>query len=271
MRQLLILVGMYLALCLAACQTAPSATPDPFAGVVEAKLLATVGLTATPDEAERQSTAAAIAQQPEDIIRSTPVPSPTSYIGVFLGEIGDSVAPQPALDSAVFVTAAPLTAATVTAQSCTIVPDVRFGTSWQAEAAVTTALGCAGEPAVSFEGTTQNFENGFMAFIPGGEIWAIAPEVPSGRYWYSAQTPPPPSEEIVAPEGLRVPTLGFGAVWASLPGVRQALGFARTDESAASIIVQRFIGGTLMFDASAGQTFALLGNNQVQGTVYGPY
>jgi len=270
MRRQRIPVGILLALCLGACQTTPSATPDPFAGVVEAKLLATVGLTATPGEAARQATEAAIAQQP-DIIRATPVPSPTSYIGVFLGEIGDSVAPQPALDSAVFVTAAPLTAATVTAQSCTIVPDVRFGTTWQVETAVTTALGCAGEPAVSFEGTTQVFENGFMVFIPGGEIWAIAPQVPSGRYWYAAQTPPPPAEDIVAPEGLRVPTLGFGAVWASLPGVRQALGFARTDESAASVIVQRFIGGTLMFDASAGQTFALLSNNQVQGTVYGPY
>lgn len=270
MRRQLSTVGILLALCLGACQTAPSATPDPFAGVVEAKLLATVGLTATPGEAERQATAAAVAQQP-DIIRSTPVPSPTPYIGVFLGEIGDSVAPQPALDSAIFITAAPLTAATVTAESCVNVPDVRFGTAWQAEPAITSALGCAGEPAVSFDGTTQIFENGFMVFIPGGEIWAIAPEVPSGRYWYTAETPPPPPEDIIAPEGLRVPTLGFGAVWASLPGLRQALGFARTDESAASIVVQRFIGGTLMFDASAGQTFALLGNNQTQGAVYGPY
>ena len=263
-------IGILLALLLNACQTSPSATPDPFAGIVEAKLLATVEVTSTPDETEREATAAAVALQPNPA-RATLVPSPTPYVGVFLGEIGDSVAPQPPLDSVVFVTSVPLTAATVTAQSCTIIPDERFGTNWQVETAVTTALGCAGEPAATFEGTTQLFENGFMVFIPGGEIWALAPGVPSGRYWYSAQIPPPAPEDIVAPEGLRVPTLGFGAVWASLPGVRQALGFARTEENSASTIIQRFIGGTLMLDASTGQTFALLGNNQVQGAVYGSY
>ncbi|MCA9909574.1 MAG: hypothetical protein KC519_13045 [Anaerolineae bacterium] len=270
MNRRLAALGVLVMMIFAACQTAPIATPDPFAGVVEAKLLATVAISPTPDESERQATAAAIALLPTQV-RATLIPSQTPYIGVFLGELDDSAAPQPAPDSVILVTPVPLTAATVTAQSCAIPPDDRFGTNWRAETAVTAALGCAGEPAATFQGTIQLFENGFMVFIPGGEIWAFAQGVPSGRYWYSAQTPPPAPEDIVAPEGLRVPTLGFGAVWASLPGLRQALGFARTEESSANIIIQRFIGGLLIFDESAGQTFALLGNNQPQGSVYGPY
>ncbi len=109
-----------------------------------------------------------------------------------------------------------------------------------------------------------------MLFIPGGEIWAIAPALPAGRYWYVPLAPPPQAESISAPEGLRVPVLGFGAVWSSIPGVRDALGFARTDESAASVLVQRFLGGALIQDVSVGQTFALLGSG-ASGAAYGPY
>jgi hypothetical protein len=111
-----------------------------------------------------------------------------------------------------------------------------------------------------------------MYFSPTGEIWAIAPGgAQGGRYWYVVNpTAAAPAPDAVPPEGLRLPTLGFGAVWAGVPGVGDALGFARTDETAAALLVQAFEGGALLFDRSAGQVFALVGG-QGSGTVYGPY
>jgi hypothetical protein len=99
-----------------------------------------------------------------------------------------------------------------------------------------------------------------------GEIWAIAPGT-SGRFWFVANAPPAEETPITAPEGLRVPTLGFGNVWRGVNGVREALGFARTDEQPASFTLQRFQGGTLLKDGSSGQVFALAGD----GVAYGPY
>ncbi len=141
-----------------ACQSAPPTPVDPFAGVVEAKLLATVFMSPTPDEIQRQATQAAVALVPT-LPRATSVPTPTPYIGVFLGEIAD-VGAQPDFRAVSFATPLPLTGATATAASCVTLPDERFGVRWQSEPAVVTTLGCPGEPAAALQGTTQIFERG---------------------------------------------------------------------------------------------------------------
>ena len=51
--------------------------------------------------------------------------------------------------------------------------------------------------------------------------------------------------------------------------MRQTLGFARTDEQSASLAIQRFDGGALIRDETAGQTFLLVGRES--GSAYGPY
>jgi hypothetical protein len=257
-------------LLLAGCQPAPTAAPDPYAGVVEIKLLATVPLSPTPGDDARQATQAALVAQPT-AARATSIPTPTPYVGIFLGETGGALAPGPELQPARLATSEPLTAATITAQSCTIAADARFGQRWQTQTALTNALGCAGEPPSSYNnGSYQIFENGLMLFIPSGDIWAIAPGSPTGTFWYVTEAPPAQPEGITPPEGLRIPTLGFGAVWAAVPGVRQALGFARTDETTTGILVQRFIGGELIQDSASGQTFGLVGSGAT-GVVYGPF
>jgi len=78
---------------------------------------------------------------------------------------------------------------------------------------------------------------------------------------------------VDAPPGLRMPISGFGAVWKAVDGVRQALGFAITEELSVSLRLQRFEGGALLLDGSAGQTFALVGLPSLngEGTVYGPF
>jgi hypothetical protein len=83
----------------------------------------------------------------------------------------------------------------------------------------------------------------------------------------------PPEQPIgeTPPEGLRLPVSGFGATWIGIPGVRQALGFGRTEEAGTPILVQRFLGGLLIQDMSTEQTFALLGVSAATGVVYGPF
>jgi hypothetical protein len=198
------------------------------------------------------------------------VPSPTPYIGVFMGDAAGSeevaVFDQdrflPPAD-ALFATPLPLSV-------CQYMPDARFGAAWQGVSVVASTLNCAGEDAAAYDGAAQVFEGGVMIFIPSGEIWAIAPGTPSGRYWYAPQAPAGDTAGISAPDGLRVPAFGFGGMWVGTDGVRQALGFARTDEQGATIIVQRFIGGTLIHDVDTAQTFAIL-DNAASGAAYGPF
>lgn len=261
-------VLLYL-LFLTGCVAAPTSTPDPLGGVAEIKLLATVFLSPTPADSERQATQAAVALLPTPII-ATAIPSPTPYIGIFLGESGNTGAAQPVFDGARFVTPELVNVAATPAVSCEFAPDTRFGGAWSNEPVVAAALGCAGETAARYDGSAQLFERGVMLFIPSGELWAIAPGVPTGRYWYVPQAPPTVASSVSAPEGLRVPQLGFGAFWEGVAGVRDALGFARSEETGTSLIVQRFTGGTLIFDESVGQTFAILGSGG-GGTAYGPY
>lgn len=262
-------VWMALMLCialLAACESAPTPPPDPFAGVPEVKLLATIAPSATLD-ASAIEIAQASAAQPT--LQPTLPPTPTPYIGIFLG--GGAGENLPIFDVARFTTPTPLPPTREPLTVCEFTPDERYGTGWASSASVVAALGCPGETAASYEGALQLFERGVMIYIPSGEIWSIAQGVPSGRYWYVASAPPAQPIDQTPPEGLRLPMRGFGAVWAGVTGVRQALGFARTDEARTPILVQRFLGGLLIQDIATEQTFALLGVSAATGTAYGPF
>jgi hypothetical protein len=253
---------------LAACGSGGAPTLESGYPEELSKRLATVYVSPTPGDADRRATQ--IASRPTiTLIPPTVVASPTVYIGVFLGESSGEDVPiiDPARYQGTLISDLP----TLAAPTCLIPTDPIFGTTWAANTTVADALGCAGEPVTSYVGTMQVFERGAMYFIPSGEIWMIAPGgTEGGRYWYVPQAPPDQGWEVPPPEGLRMPTLGFGAVWKAIDGVRQTLGFARTDEQAASISVQRFDGGALFLDSSAGQVFALVGD-QSGGTTYGPF
>jgi hypothetical protein len=252
-------------LFIAACQpTTPTTSGDPFAGVPNVKLLATVVAPPTPDAITQSSSAPA-----PTLLPPTPAFTATPYIGIFLG--GGASEQQQIFDAARFTTPTAVLATLEPITVCEFTPDERYGTGWATSNVVVTTLGCPGETAASYEGALQLFERGVMIFIPSGEIWSIAQGVPSGRYWYVATAPPEQPINETPPEGLRLPGQGFGAVWMGVTGVRQALGFARTDEEVTPILVQRFIGGVLIQDMSTEQTFALLGATAATGAVYGPF
>ncbi len=263
-----------LSLLLAACSFAPANTQPPTldAAALAAlpKQLATAELSPTPDESERAATQAARRLTEPPPPTATIPPTPTVYVGVFVSD-GGGLGNAPVVDLSRYE--GTLTASTgfvpAPTPACLIPVDPAFGDRWRGDPALENALGCPTEPPAAYIGTTQLFERGVMYYVPTGEIYTIAFAPTGGRFWYVPQAPPDQGWIVPAPDGLRVPRFGFGAVWKALDGVRSSVGFARLEEAAASLTVQRFDRGALIRDVSSGQVFALIGSGS--GDAYGPF
>ncbi|MFQ3566224.1 MAG: hypothetical protein SNJ59_04435 [Aggregatilineales bacterium] len=255
-------------LLLAACAPAAAPANEPIETVFIVRRLATAYVSPTPGEEDRRLTQ--IASRPTATIAPLVIQAtPTVYIGVFLGASSSIDAGLPVIDPARYEGTLAPPVPTLELPACPFAPDPVFGTTWASDPAIPRALGCAGEPVTPYIGSIQFFERGIMYWLPTGEIFAIAPAAGGGRFWYVAQAPPEQTWTVPVPEGLRMPTMGFGAVWQAVPGVREALGFARGNEQAVSLSFQRFDGGSLLADTSAGQVFAFAGRSD--GIVYGPF
>lgn len=271
------LLTFLLFLLLASCTSAATSTETPLPAVPLVRRLATVDVPPT----QAANGAIESAALPTAPATSASLPTPTVYVGVFIG-VSEEDAAIPNVDAALYQGTLGVPGAVTTPTptpaggACLAAPDLVFGTTWANSPTIVAALGCAGEIVTPYIGSSQVFERGVMYFIPTGEIWAIAPGgAGGGQYWHVPQAPPDQGWTVPAPEGLRVPTLGFGAMWRAVDGVRQTLGFARIEENAASLAVQRFTGGALLRDSTAGQVFVLIGGaaggGTDSGTVYGPY
>jgi hypothetical protein len=231
--------------------------------------LATVGPTATLSESDFLATQAAQppTRTPPSLINTA---TPTPYIGVFLGEEDfDPLAAAGDISPQEFLTlpteAQPQTIPLI----CGFEQDPQFGTEWQDFFNLHQEMACPIQEVSSFEGRVQFFENGVMYFNPfTNDVWAIAPGEPGdpGEYW-STGLVQEVSPSVIAPEGLRVPQGAFGAIWATIPQVREALGFAITEPQSNDLMTQRFVGGTLLLDVVAGQVFVLT----VDGDAFGPF
>lgn len=255
-----------LLLFLAACQPGAPSASAPTESVLEVKQLATVYISPTPGEVELQATRRAFTATPSPLA-AAPTPTATAYVGVFLGEVQADEGPALGLE----LLHVPPTPDRVATQlpTCQTLPDTVFGSGWSADTAVTGALGCPVQDTAQFRGVTQVFERGVMYWRGDtGEIWAIASSGPAaGRFWHVPQAAEAMNEDIQPPGGLRVPVRGFGGVWRNTPDVRDALGFARTDEQELAMQSQRFDRGQLFLDGSAGLVFALI----MDGSAYGPF
>lgn len=247
---------------LTACQTTSPPTQE--APVVAIKQLVTVEIPSTLSPSERLATRAANASPTPP--PPTPTPTETPYVGVFLGEA------LPEAGGAPVVALLPTTPVDEVADGvprCFIPVDPAFGEGWKTNPTVTRNMGCPIQERFGFAGNVQVFERGVMyRRTETNEVWAVRPgSIEAGKYWYVGQPPTISASGLVAPEGLRIPTDTFGAVWLSTPEVSEALGFATTPEQVADLNVQRYDGGTLFLDVTVGQVFVLL----VNGDAYGPY
>ncbi len=247
---------------LAACvPTTPAPVGEP---TTLPRLLATVYISPTPEG----GAAPAVAFQPTMTTVASPTPvTPTPYIGVFVGEAEFADAAQPIINSNP-LTPQP-TPGVVISRTCAVPPDPDFGSAWSRSSVVAGRLGCPIQAMFGFNGSQQVFERGVM-YRRGdnGEMWAIAPGgLEAGEYWYVVSAPAIPQTSVEAPQGLIVPQGDFFSLWLGVFGIRDALGFASTQEEDVGVHLQRFDGGTLLKDVGAGQVFALFNN----GSVYGPY
>ncbi|MDX1994395.1 MAG: hypothetical protein SF029_18575 [bacterium] len=251
-----------------ACQPTAQSTPAP-TEVALVKLLATLAPTTTPDPNIQQPTAAPafVGIDPT----ATLLPTATAYVGVFLGETQEQLggeAVERELPNPDANADEPLL--------CLTLPDAVFGTGWINQDAVRTNLNCPIQQSFGFEGRIQVFERGAIYWrVETNEVWAVAPgrldertgQQSTGSYWYVDVAPQFSPAGITPPEGLRLPEGYIGGVWATVPQVREALGYATTDVQDIGVNLQRFEGGTLFADVTVGQVFALL----LDGTAYGPF
>ncbi len=235
--------------------------------------IATVNVPPTLDPALIAATRRA--EMPTATIIPTRTLTPTAYVGVFIGGGGAGSDGMPVMDAAQYAgtlsASSPLEFPTL-GSPCIIAPDALYGGEWSA---ISSEIGCPGEPITSYVSRTMIFENGVMYALPTGEIYAIAPGgVTEGRYWYAPAAPPEQGWEILPPPGLLPPTGIFGAMWRAVEAVRQTLGYAQTGEQSVTVSIQRFERGALLLDGSAGQVFAVIGTTGGQiggGSAFGPY
>lgn len=232
------------------------------------KRLATVAPTATPAPDDDAPDAPTPTFAPP-----TRTPTTTPYIGVFLGEAAvNPFAPVTRLDPAApFIDDATPERPFAVRVFCDIPPDELFGAGWREDAALVDELRCPIQIMFGFRGRVQIFEGGAMYSRPEtGEVWAIQPGRggEGGAYWYVGSAPEVGTMQFDdVPPGRIIPTDEIGAVWLTVPQVRGAMGFAVQNAFNGDVNVQRFDGGALFLDASAGQTFVLL----LDGSAVGPY
>jgi len=259
------------ALLFAACQ--PAATEPTSAALApssQAKLLATVYISPTPDEAQQQATERAQPPTPTPE-PATIVPTATIYVGVFIGESGslDDPSALAAIDQIQAQPHVP-TAAADRLAACPMQPDEAFGTFWRSQTLVQ-QLGCPAEAPTPYSGISQLFERGAMYRTPDGELWAVTTRGdPTGQFWYAAQPPEVSVEGLTAPANLRPPGQRFAAFWQSRQDLRDRLGYAQTDQIATTFTVQYFQNGALLLDNSAAQVFVFMGVGET-GPAFGPY
>lgn len=260
---------LMLVLTLAACTPAPEDTAPPADPAGFMRRLATVVLPPTPDDAQRRATQ--IAARPSATFQApTLAITPTIYIGTFLGAEPDEPS-LPVVDPALFqgTLGAPTPVAPELA-ACSQPADPAFGEAWAAQPSLTAQVGCPTEAAIQAQGSAQAFERGLMLFLPSGDIWAMQTGAAGGPYWHITSAPADQPWDTSAPDGLRIPALGFGAYWKSSTAVRDALGFARADEAGGAMMLQRFERGILLRDGVSGRTWVLVGSPN-SGVAFGPF
>lgn len=252
------------ALLMAACSPSPMAPTPTVAQVAlnAPKQLATVYVSPTPNTAEQRATRLAITPTPNPSA-IPPTATPTVYIGVFIGEYGDD---NPIVNRSAAGVQAPPTITPVFTRCSLAANEEILGDRWRTNPLVERGLGCPIEGLVPFSGVQQIFESGAIYQRDTGQMWAISRGDP-GQWWALDLPPAVELREASAPPGLLVPEGYIAAMWQGVQGARGALGWAQLPVARGDFAYQRFEGGTLFYDGTAGGVFALL----LDGAAYGPY
>lgn len=192
----------------------------------------------------------------------TPAPSPTA-----------TTAPATATTSPPPTTSVPL--------DCDVLPEGGFLTIWQNNPQLRTTLGCPSSGHPRIEPAAWEIETSYQPFQHGAMIWIRADgwyEQPFVFALYDDKTYQrfedtfDPSEDRAPdgespPDGLYVPTLGFGKLWRENADVRDALGWATAQEITGVGRIQLFGGGPshrMLWIEQTDRTYVFFGDGTVQ-------
>ncbi len=150
--------------------------------------------------------------------------------------------------------------------ACTTAISGTFGTIYQSDPGLQSALGCPQASGASdVSSAYQTFQNGVMIWIsslgtqPQAAIYAL---YNNGTYQRFNDTftegIDPDSSGAQPPPGLQEPVRGFGKVWRENPAVRETLGWATSGESGGTARVLMFERGEMLSVAQANQTYIMI-------------
>lgn len=208
----------------------------------------------------------------------TAIPSPTRYVGVFLGE-PTSVGPEgevsipPTIPSVAgqfngggAVASGPIPVAPAgqpVEGNCPIAVAQAFAAAYSANTSLQN-FGCPRDAGVSTSLVTQRFERGRMFWRDTRQIIVLSDDRNFWRVpdtWDESQPASDPS--LSPPEGASQPVRGFGLAWRSNDTFRNTLGWARGPEVPISSFWQEFDGGSL-FLGDGGLIYAIPGGDSGQ-------
>ncbi len=278
------------ALVLLGAACGPATPVPPPESLLAPKQLATVVLSPTPVSTPVVPPTPTRAASPTATpAPPTATPSPTPYVGVFMGDgsapivlptapvmavVEATLRPPtavPGVEPGVFPTATLFLAAGggvpvagASGGGCPLEVAPAFLAAYTGQAEVAPALGCPTGPPETYQMAQQSFEHGMMFWRVTREIWALTTQVVDGvsnRYWRVPdqweEGQPPDDPSLAVPPGVRQPIRGFGLAWRVHGGIRNALGWAVSEESGYTGTWQSFERGA-MFSAESGAVYALL-------------
>lgn len=257
---------VFILIIMTACtaQSPNTATADSIS-----KLIVTVEISPTANAEEAAATRSAISPTPVPPTE-TVIPTETPYVGIFIGEAGQEEV-MINFTEPIFGPRVELGQPTANAQRClNIAIDGPYVTAWRSNSSVSQRMGCPIQGGFGFFGQVQVFETGVMYHYPELEaIWAIRPLLSgtSGDFDYLENPVDVSTIGIQPSSGLIVPGDIFGNMWITVEGLREEMGFARTESQEVPLGLQRFENGTFLLDSTAGQVYALV----TDGTILGPF
>jgi serine/threonine-protein kinase len=256
----------------------PSATDSPSPEFTQERPTLPGTFTAEPQTATVTETET-ITVTPSNTITDTPTKSPTPTATETLvpnainslAELARNgtvfpvtfVLPTPFAPTPVLQATSPFAATPPPSSRCQYLPPGGFGQIFLNEPSIVDQLGCpVGAPPVtaSISSASQPFERGSMLWLneSGGVIYALKSDGTFLRVndTYNSTIDPESGGET-PPAGLLEPIRGFGKVWRTVAGVRDALGWARTGETGGTAVMQDFVTGRMLYLPSRGDIIIL--------------
>jgi len=181
-------------------------------------------------------------------------------------------APAESLAGAAEPAAPPAADAETALTACDILPADPFLSVWQENPALQTALGCPAELHPRIEPDAYAVKTAFQPFEHGAMIWSdrvawypqpviyVLPDDGTYRRFddtFNPETDAAAGDEL-PPEGKIAPVLGFGKIWRTESGVRDALGWAIEPEQSGTGTFQMFERGEMLQLPQTGKIYAFL-------------